>query len=252
MSSPTVTAEPQAEPSLSHAQRVLNVFFAPSSTFADIRRSASWWVPYVIVCVASIAFLFSVKQQIGFEQVLSNEISRSGPFMQQQLEKMTPQQRTQVEQRQLTGLQRSIYLSPILTLVFWALFALVFWASFTFILGTQFRFKHSFAVVAYSSLPGIVKAILAIIAIYAGVDPASFMIKNPAATNIGYFLDFAETPRFLYSLATNLDVITIWTLILTSIGYYCVSGAKKGSSYAIVFGWFGVYLIVFAALATLF
>ena len=36
------------EPKMSEMGRLLNVFGAPSKTFADIRRNASWWAPWLI------------------------------------------------------------------------------------------------------------------------------------------------------------------------------------------------------------
>lgn len=46
---PVAEAAPLSEPA-----RVLNTFFAPSKTFTDLRRSASWWLPFLITAVVSI------------------------------------------------------------------------------------------------------------------------------------------------------------------------------------------------------
>jgi hypothetical protein len=43
----------------------------------------------------------------------------------------------------------------------------------------------------------------------------------------------------------------IWTLVLTAIGFTCVSKVKAGTSYAIVFGWWAVFTLAGAALASL-
>ena len=67
------------------------------------------------------------------------------------------------------------------------------------------------AVWLYATLPSIIKTLLGIIVIYAGVAPESFNIKNFAPTNIGAFLNPLETNKALYTLATSLDVVTIWS-----------------------------------------
>ena len=84
----------------------------------------------------------------------------------------------------------------------------------------------------------------------AGADPDSFALQNPAATNPGYFLSPGNSP-FLYSLATALDVFMIWTLVLTAIGFTCVSKVKRSTALTIVFGWYIVFTLGSAGFAAL-
>jgi hypothetical protein len=61
----------------------------------------------------------------------------------------------------------------------------------------------------------------------------------------------ADSP-FLYSLASSVDIFLIWTLILTAIGFTCVSKVKRGTSMAIVFGWWVVLTLAGASFGALF
>jgi hypothetical protein len=88
--------------------------------------------------------------------------------------------------------------------------------------------------------------------IYAGAAPESFNIKNFAPTNAGAFLNPLETNKALYSLATSIDVITIWTLVLLGIGTSLVAGVKRTSGYIAVFGWWAIFVLVGAGLAAAF
>ncbi len=74
--------------------------------------------------------------------------------------------------------------------------------------------------------------------------PESFNIKNFAPTNLGAFLDPVETNKALYTLATWLDVVTIWTLVLLSIGIAIVAGVKRSSGYIAVFGWWVLFVLI--------
>jgi hypothetical protein len=74
--------------------------------------------------------------------------------------------------------------------------------------------------------------------------PESFNIKNFAPTNLGAFLDPVETNKALYSLATSLDVLTIWTLVLMGIGIATVAGVKRSSGYIAVFGWWAIIVLL--------
>ena len=106
------------------------------------------------------------------------------------------------------------------------------------------------AIVVYAGLPGILKLCLAMLSLLAGASPDSFSFQNPVATNPGYFLNPADSP-FLYSLASTFDVFLIWTLVLTAIGFSSVSKVKRGTSIAIVFGWWIVFSLLGAGLASL-
>ena len=53
---------------LSQAERFIDTFVAPSKTFADIRRDASWWLPCVIATIFTIIAVFATAvplQKIG-------------------------------------------------------------------------------------------------------------------------------------------------------------------------------------------
>jgi hypothetical protein len=104
----------------------------------------------------------------------------------------------------------------------------------------------------YASLPTIIKTLLGTVVIYAGAAPESFNIKNFAPTNAGAFLNPLETNKALYSLATSIDVITIWTLVLLGIGTSLVAGVKRTSGYIAVFGWWAIFVLVGAGLAAAF
>jgi hypothetical protein len=103
----------------------------------------------------------------------------------------------------------------------------------------------------YASLPSLVKTLLGIIVIYAGTAPESFNIKNFAPTNAGAFLNPLEANKMLYALATSLDVITIWTLVLMGIGVATVAGVKRNSGYIAVFGWWAIFVVIGVGIAAI-
>jgi hypothetical protein len=87
------------------------------------------------------------------------------------------------------------------------------------------------------------------ITILAGMAPESFNIKNMAPTNLGAFLDPVETNKVLYSLASSVDIVTIWTLVLLGMGTSIVADTKRGSGYIAVFGWWIVVVLISAGIA---
>jgi len=101
----------------------------------------------------------------------------------------------------------------------------------------------------YASLPSIVKSLLGILVIFLNSAPESFNIKNFAPTNLGAFLNPLETNKALYALASSIDAVTIWTLVLLGIGTAIVAGVKRTSGYIAVFGWWVIFMLIGAGIA---
>ena len=59
---------------LSQPARVINTFFAPGKTFTDLRRSASWWLPFLITAIISIAYVSVADQKVGFRKIAENQL----------------------------------------------------------------------------------------------------------------------------------------------------------------------------------
>ena len=52
-------------------------------------------------------------------------------------------------------------------------------------------------------------------------------------------------------MASALDVLTIWSLILIGIGYSCTSKVKRSTAIIVVVAWYLGYKLLAAGLATL-
>ncbi|MFZ0284563.1 MAG: YIP1 family protein [Terriglobales bacterium] len=237
---PTAVSAPEPAP-LSQGARIVDTFIAPSKTFTDLRRSASWWVPFLLLSVIAWAFFYVVDQKIGYRKVAENQIQAS-PKATRQMDQLTPEQRSQATARQVAGIRYFLYAYPAVILLWNLIIAAVLFATFKFGASVVVKFKTAYAIVMYASLPLLLKTVLATVSVLAGADPDSFNLQNPAATNPGYFLSPGNSP-FLYSVATALDIFMIWTLILTAIGFSCVSKVKRSTAMAMVFGWYVVFTL---------
>jgi hypothetical protein len=246
---PTPASSAEAAP-LSEPARVLNTFFAPSKTFTDLRRSASWWLPFLITAIVSVAFVYVVDRKVGFPKVVENQI-RAQPKQADRMERLPADQREKAMQQQTTFTKIFSYCFWLFILVWSALVAAVLFATLKFGFSADIKFKTLFALVIFAGLPGLLKAVLAMVSLLAGVSGDSFTFQNPVATNPGYFVDPTASP-VLHSLLTSLDVFTIWTLVLTAIGITCISKVKSGTAYAVVFGWFAVVVLIGVGIAAAF
>ena len=234
-----------APPLLSEAARIVDTFIAPSKTFTDLRRNASWWAPFLLMILLSTVFVYTAGQKIGFRKIMENQM-QAQPKAQARLEQLPPDQREERMENGAKVTQVISYTFPVITLIFWLIIATALFATFKLAAGADVSFKVSLAIVVYAALPLMLKTLLALLSLAAGISPDSFSFQNPVATNPGYFMSAAGNV-FLYNLASALDIFMIWTLALAAIGFTCVSRVKSGTSYAIVFGWWAFFTLAGAA-----
>jgi len=248
---PPVSPEPAVPLApLSEGSRLLNTFIAPSKTFTDLRRNAWWWGPFLLIVVVSTIFVYTAGQKIGFRKIMENQM-QSQPKAQARLDQLPPDRREQ----QLEGGAKVAavidYMFPVIYLIFWLITATLLFLTFRFVTGSDVSFGVSLAIVVYSALPLALKSILGIVSVLAGINADSFSFQNPVATNPGYFLNPGDGV-LVYGLATAVDVFMIWTLVLTAIGFTCVTKVKKGTAFAIVFGWWAAITLGLTALGAAF
>ena len=232
----TAPAGPSVEP-LSEPARLVDTFVAPTKTFADLKRVSRWWSPFIVLAIASYALIVVAGQRVGWEQITENSL-RMSPKQAARLESLPSEQRPVAMERAVKFTRIISYAFPIaVNLPFLLIVSAILMASFNFGAGAEIPFRTALGVVTYANLPGVLKAVLAIVSLLAGSNPESFNFQNPVATNPGYFMDPLASP-LLFRLASALDVIVIWILVLNALGFAAVSKLKRGTTFAVVFGWY--------------
>jgi Yip1 domain len=247
--SDSVTSVPDGGQPLSEVERVIDTFAAPSKTFTDIRRNASWWVPWLLMSIFGLAMVFVVDKKLGMETVTENQM-RLNPKQMEKFDQLPPDQKaTQMRlAAKITGY--IAYGSPLLTIVIVAVMAGVLMATFNFGFGAEVKFGQAMAISMYAFLPTIIRALIAIVVVGLGAAEG-FTFQNSVASNLGGLVD-PTSSHFLYSILTSIDAFNIWTLILTGIGYSCVTRVKRGTCMTVVFGWWALVSLIGAGVGSLF
>ena len=230
---------------LSEGQRIVDTFVAPSKTFTDLLRSSSWWGPLVIMIVVSIAFSFTVQTKVGWERVAENNIHQN-PKQEERFAQTPPDQLATAKAIAAKVTAIIAYCFPVLILIFTAITVLLVWATVNFGFAGTAKFGQVFAVYMYAGLVFNLKFLLAVIALFAGVAPDSFLLNNPVGTNIGYYLS-SDLPHVLVTYAMHLDVFEIWSVILSVIGVAIVAKVSRGKAAAAVVGWWLVLVLISGA-----
>jgi hypothetical protein len=236
---------------LSQVERVVDTFTAPSKTFADILRDASWWLPWLLTVVVTLGFGMAIQQKVGWDKAYANILLHSPQAQQDRMAQLPPDQQAKQKAIGAAFVKYIFWGTPILSLLFSAIAAAVLMATLNFGLGGSSTFSRMFAVWMYGTLPFLIQGILGIITLFAGLDADSFNMKNPVGTNPGYFLP-VDAPQWLAAFASAFDILTIWVLILLTIGCAMVGRTKRSTAAVAVWGWWFVITLVKVAMAAIF
>lgn len=231
---------------LSQVARVVDAYVAPSKTFMDIRRDASWWLPFLLTIIVSFFFVSAVGKQVGWETITHQNIEKNH-FAADRINSLPKDEQAIAYQK---GAQRTkvvSYAFPVLGLIFALIIALLWWASLNFGLGAHAKYSQILAVVFYAGLPKLLIYILAAILLFANVGLDNFDIQNPIGTNIGYYLP-ATSPA-LRAAGSFFDVFGLWALALAVLGTAIVTGKKTSQTAIIVVGWWILGLLIATAAA---
>ena len=218
--------------------RLIGIFIEPGETFDDIARKPDFIAPLILMILVSLAVAETMLAKIGMGRIILNTLTQSG-----QAARMEPAQLSQAIER---GAVIGSVLVQVSAVVFVPLFLLVV-AGFGLLVlngffGERARFKEVFSATCYAYLPGIVGGVMAIAVMVFG-DPDYFNPRIPAPTNPGFFLNPLTTSHAVFALASSLDIVVFWFLILLAIGLSRVSREKVKAS-SIFMTYFGAWVLI--------
>jgi len=234
-------------------ERVLRFFHSPQQAFLRLKQHPSWVVPLLIVMGASIPVILLhhavVPRQARIEAQMAELEKYRGQVFGEEERMAWVRSQTAYENIKTIGVAAISFV--IVALVS----ALAFWVAFS-LAGHDFRFKTVFSVfnhallppsIAWSFLTSLVLCFKDPIQIDP-IRPENVVLSNPAA-----FLDQATIHPFFYSLLSSLDLFSIWTLVLLSIGFsVCGTKLRLGKSALVTTCVWSIYVIGKASIASFF
>lgn len=230
---------------MSEGSRLLGVFFEPGKTFADIAERPRWLVPLLISILSAVLLIYLFNRHVGWESSLERAMDNNR-FAQQ----LTPQQRQTALNQQLRVMPVFSYLYAVQVPITLLLAAGLATGIIRGLLGTPIRFAQTFAVMTYAFLPRVIYTGLSIAVMFLK-NPDEFDLQNAFASNPGAFMDPQKSSRFLYTVASQLDVFSIWVILLVAVGLKAAGGKRLsfgGALFAVVLPW-AVYVLVRGGLA---
>jgi len=242
-----VMVTPGGEAGLSQTMRVVDTFIAPSKTFTDILRSSSWWLPFIILVLATLGSAYAVDRNVGFTAVAEQQMTKN-TMQADRMASMSADQRANAVAMSAKITRISVYCSFIIILIIVAIEALILWGIFNFGFGAKTTYGQVFAVIMYAGLPRALVALLNVVLLFAGVGLENYDIQNPVGTNLGYYF----TSPVLRAGGAFFDIFGLWALFLLVIGMAIISRKSKAQSAAVIVGLWVIGLLASMGIAAAF
>jgi hypothetical protein len=222
------------------------VLFEPITTLRSIAERPDWVVPLIVLTLLSLASALVITGHIDLERTIREQPARKD---------MSPEEnekRVQIGVELGKKIQKfTAPLVVIVTPISLAIVAGVFLLLFR-IFGGEGDFRHAFAITIYSWVPLAIGGVVTTIIVATRGLVTQQEVASILRSNLGFLVD-SHDHAILYTLLSQLDVFTIWTLSLFAIGYSFMSRLSRVASASLVIGtWLVVVLfkVAFAAVAS--
>lgn len=264
-SNPPVNDPPNVQPQdvpveparMGAGARLIGAIMSPGETFADVNRKPDWIVPLIIMLLLTAGTTFFVNWRLKPDiealtrTAIRKQVDKSGG-------QMPPEEQIQQQVKISKIINKFVPLIAPVGAVIWFVILTGIYALGMMLIQAKTTFKKIFSVVLWSSVAtGIIYNIVFVASLMVkdeeglrGVD-----IQNPTAsipTHIGAFLDSTTSP-VLRSLAGSIDIFSIWSIVLLSIGFAAIAGSRKikpGKAATIVVGVWVIGVLLKAAFAS--
>ena len=237
--------------------RLTNTLLSPGETFEDVNRKPTWIAPMIIAIVTVVAstFFFQWRVNPDWDSIMRNQTKKR---MERSNQSLTDEQ---MEQQIKIGKVIAKFV-PLIVAVFTPIVYVVLAGIFALglmLIQAKTTFKKILSVVAWTSAAvGIVMTVVTMASLMVrdeeslkSIDPTQGAI---IPSNLGAFLS-SGTSAVIKSLAGSIDIFTIWTLILLTIGFAAIAGSRKiktGNTATVVFGFWVVFVLLKAGWAAAF
>ncbi len=237
--STVATPAPEAQPPINHFGRMIGAIVSPKKTFGEIAQRPSWLVPLVLMIVLGTAVGALLNTKMNWGSYIRQKAEESPRFAQLSEEQKDQALGTQIKLAPYFSYAIGMLSVPISVLFF----TLIYWGAFNLFSGAGLKFGQSFGISTHAFLPTAIGSVLALITIplkaFGEVDPEHLLATNVAA------LLGENSPKWLVSLGSSLDILWIWVLVLFAIGFSAANPkkVKPGTACGVVFGLWAVWVL---------
>ncbi len=218
-----------AEAPISPVSAVLGTFTRPSETFRRLVARPTWWLPLVLVLLATIVSWAVVSPKIDMDRTIRESIEKRAEKSGRTLAPEMIDRQVQMSKKMMPVFF-AVAVAGSAVIFFFA--GLVLWGSAK-AMGAEARYTQLLAIWGHAGLPSVLGALLAI-PVFLQVPDDSLTqeaVKQVVKSNVGAFLD-PSAPVALRAFASSLDVFSLAVLFLLVVGFRRLPGLSKGAATA--------------------
>jgi hypothetical protein len=235
--------------------RLTGTLLSPGETFEDVNRKPTWIAPMIIgiLTVLAATLFFQWRVHPDWDSLMRTQIKKRLEKSNQSLTEEQMQQQVAIGK---TIAKFSPIIAAVVTPIIYVILAGIFALGMMFI-QAKTTFKKMLSVVAWSSAAVSIVSTVVLMASLMIRDEESLRSIDPTQaagivpTNVAAFLPSVTSP-VIKSLAGSLDIFTIWTLILFTIGFAAIAGSRKittRKTATVVLGFWVIYVFLKAVWA---
>ena len=216
--------------------RLIGVLISPGKTFRSIAERPTWVVALVVLVLLGAAAGYLIVQKLDMAEVISQSMGDRGrQATDEEIERAT-------EMFERFGWLGALVGTTVVAPLGFLVFALVFWVVFK-LQGGEFSYQTSLSVTLHSLMPTAVLSLLSLPVIYSrGTIGLEESQRGVLFSNLAPLAP-EEAGTALTALMASIDLFTIWSLVLLTIGYSIVGRVSKTSAgFTVVILWI-VYVV---------
>jgi hypothetical protein len=237
--------ETEAPRPKSFFSRMAGVYASPRAAFREIGQAPRVIVPFACLIILGLLAGLYLSKTMDLESATVSQLEKfveQGALTKEQMEQRLPMA------IKMAGIQLIAVTS--IGSIFGTLIVAGYAKLFSLMAAAENRFKSLLSATAYGMLAVSIVQYALIILILQLKGPGNVditQINSVIASNLG------ALPKFLMSLAKGIDIFSIWTIALLSIGYSMVSRRLKTSTAALwLAGAYILLIVIGAAVSSIF
>lgn len=191
---------------------LVDIYLQPSKVFAELKEKPTFWLPLILVAVASVAMVLMYYMKVDGQWYIDHMMLAMG----------SDRSAAELEQirKSMPGAQTMGYfgaLSAVIGLVIVSLLYALYFMLAGKIAGVATSFKHGLSLTCWSNMPTLLGAIVAIIGVLMMTPQTT--IESLMLANIDPLLVQLPVDNPWSALAKSFSLLSIWVWFLLALGW---------------------------------
>jgi hypothetical protein len=210
-----------------------DIFASPNEAFAAIKERPSVWLPILVLVVLYCVVSFTYMNAVDLPWFMDQQLQNAGGDI-------TAEQRERAAAA-AANVSPLVYgaigaVSSTLFIAVWLSLTALYYTGISFATSDGTKFKQWFALLWWCTLPVVLGLLAALVNVLVG--DARFMLQdeiNPLSFGNLFSID-TEGATVLQRVLLGLDPSTLWSVVLTVLGYQAFTKRSMLASVAVVLG----------------